>query len=684
MEKNLIFEIGVEEIPHGILTFTTAEFFRIAKEKLDEYGFVYKDVRVFSTPRRLALFITNLSEKTKEKIIEKKGPSVKAGFDENGNPTKALIGFLTACRAKIEEVKIQNNYTYLYLKEGGKPVKEIFPSFARDVIFSISFPKSMRWGNYSTSFVRPIRWVTVLYDGEEILFSLDGLPTRNITYGHRFLSTSVISLKDATEYEKALKENYVIPDPEERKKIIKDEVDKKARNLNARPIMGDKLLDELVNLVEFPVIAVGTFEKEFLTLPKEVLISEMVDHQKFVPLEKEDGTLLNKFLIVLNTFENPDIVRGNERVIRARFSDGRFFYDEDRKVKLEEYVPKLEGVMFARGLGTMKEKVERIIRLTEKLAKILKMEKFLENAKRVALLCKADLVTNMVYEFPELQGIIGYYYALESKENERVAKSIKEHYQPRFSGDDLPAFEEGILVSLADKFDNLFALYSVGNFVSGSKDPFALRRQTLGIIRILIEKKLNLDIYGFLNEVFEEYKNYLSVKKEEFEEKVKSFITTRTKTVLKEYCFEYDEIEAGITTEVSNIYDAYLRIEAIHSIRQTEDFKNLAIAFKRVKNIIKNEKKVEFNESLLIENAEKELYNLYKQNREKFLACVKSQNYQQAAKILAGFRPVVDRFFDEVLVMEKDEKIKNNRVALLYVIDELFLNLIDFEKIVVE
>jgi glycyl-tRNA synthetase beta subunit len=248
----------------------------------------------------------------------------------------------------------------------------------------------------------------------------------------------------------------------------------------------------------------------------------------------------------------------------------------------------------------------------------------------------------------------------------------------------LPAFEEGILVSLADKFDNLFALYSVGNFVSGSKDPFALRRQTLGIIRILIEKKLNLDIYGFLNEVFEEYKNYLSVKKEEFEEKVKSFITTRTKTVLKEYCFEYDEIEAGITTEVSNIYDAYLRIEAIHSIRQTEDFKNLAIAFKRVKNIIKNEKKVEFNESLLIENAEKELYNLYKQNREKFLACVKSQNYQQAAKILAGFRPVVDRFFDEVLVMEKDEKIKNNRVALLYVIDELFLNLIDFEKIVVE
>ncbi len=683
MGKTLLVEIGVEEIPHEILSQTLENLKSISTEKLQSYGFDYSNLKIMGTPRRLSLILENLSEKTKEKIVEKKGPSIKSAFDENGKPTKALLGFLSSNNATEKEVIKGNDYVYLKVKTGGKNLSEVLPDFLKESIFSLSFPKIMKWGESNISFVRPIRWLTVVYGQEKLKFSLENISTTDFTIGHRILSSSPVRIDNAGEYEKKLLEAYVVVDQNERKKVILNQIELKAKELKAKPIISDALLDTLVNLTEFPVVAIGEFEKDFLNLPKEVLISEMIEHQKYIPLENENGKLINKLLVVLNTLENHEIVKGNERVIRARFSDGKFFFDEDRKQKLESYLSKLEDVLFIKGLGNMKDKVERIKYLTEKIANFFGWNDVLRDALCVATLSKCDLVTNMVYEFPDLQGVIGYYYALHSGEKENVAKSIKEHYQPRFSGDSLPSCKEGILVSLADKIDNLFALYSRGNFVSGSKDPYGLRRQILGVIRILIECNLNLDIIRLMNESFQIYEKYLSITKEEFEEKIRNFITTRTKTVLKEYGFEFDEIEAGITV-VSDIYDAFLRIKAIHSLRQTEGFIKLALTFKRIKNIIRNEKVIELDEKLLTEEAEKKLYKLYKDNYNEFNKNFNEKNYEKCALILAGFKDTVDNFFDRVLVMDENEKLKNNRVALLSTIDKLFMQLIDFEKIVVE
>ncbi|MGC8765063.1 MAG: glycine--tRNA ligase subunit beta [Brevinematia bacterium] len=683
MVDNLLIEVGVEEIPHEILTQSLRDFENICREKLELYGFDYSEMKILGTPRRLSLILKDLSEKTKEKIVEKKGPSLKAAFDEKDKPTKALMGFLSSNNAKLNEVFKENGYVYLKQKTGGIDIRGLVGELVKEAIFSISFPKVMKWGESNISFVRPIKWITAIYGKDKISFTLENLSSSNVTYGHRILSVSPVKIERAIDYENILRNSYVIADYNERKKIILEGVEAKAKNLKAKPLLDERLLDTLINLTEFPVVSVGEFEEEFLSLPKEVLVSEMVEHQKYIPLENESGELINKFLIVLNTIENPEIIRGNERVIRARFSDGKFFYDEDRKVKLETYLPRLGEVLFIKGLGSMKDKVERIKFLTEKISNIFGWQDVLNDALRTAILSKCDLVTNMVYEFPELQGVIGYYYALHSGEKGNVAKSIKEHYQPRYSGDALPSYREGILVSLADKLDNLFALYSRGNFVTGSKDPYGLRRQTLGVIRILIECKLNLDILKLLSTSIEIYQGYLSISKEEFEEKVKNFITTRTKTVLKEYGFEFDEIEAGITT-VSDIYDAFLRIKAIHSLRQTEGFKDLALTFKRIKNIIKNEKIIKFKEELLIEEAEKKLYKLYKDSYNVINQHLEKKEYEKCAIALAGYRETVDEFFDKVLVMDENRELKDNRVALLSTIDKLFMGLIDFEKIVVE
>ncbi|MEJ5283972.1 MAG: glycine--tRNA ligase subunit beta [Brevinematales bacterium] len=684
MGKTLLIEIGVEEIPHGILTKTIEELKNKAKENLDSYGFEFSDFSVLATPRRLTLLINNLAEKTKEKVIEKKGPSLKAAFDENGNPTKALSGFLASNKAELKDIIKDNNYVYLKTKEGGTEINKILTEFVEKTIFSIDFPKTMRWGNGEISFVRPIKWISSIYGNNLVNVNIKNIPNVLYSFGHRILSPSKVELKSAEKYKETLKNTYVIVDQEERKSLILDGVNKKAESLQAKPILNEQLLDYLINLTEFPVVAIGEFEKEFLSLPEEVLISEMIEHQKYIPLEGKDGKLLNKFLIVLNTFETPEIIKGNERVIRARFSDGKFFFDEDRKIKLIDYLPRLKDVLFIKGLGSMYDKVERIKALTIKIIEKFGWQDEKEDATRVATLAKCDLVTNMVYEFPELQGVIGYYYALHSGENEKVATSVMEHYKPKFSGDKLPTYKSGLVVSLADRFDNLFALYSIGNYVSGSKDPYALRRQTLGIIRILIENKLHFNIEELLNESFELYKSYIKTSKEEFIEKVIDFITVRTKTVLKEYGFETDEIEAGLTSGISDIYDAFLRIKAINSLRKREDFINLATTFKRIKNIIKNQKITALNETLLKEDAEKKLFEFYRSKEKELIENLQQKNYEKFALTLATFRNVVDEFFDKVLVMDKDEKIKNNRIALLSTIDTLFSKLIDFEKIVIE
>lgn len=692
MSDNALLEIGIEEIPHEVLTGTLEQLGNLVRDKLAASGVETGKVSVFGTPRRLAVLLSGLNGKTPEKMVEKKGPSWQAAFDKEEKPTRALEGFLNANQAKKEDIQKKNisgaDYVFISKKEGGQNTKDILPGIFKGVISSIEFPKTMKWGEGKMTFVRPIRWIASLYNAGKMDMDLDGLKSSNVTYGHRVFGKDASEIKNSADYIDTLRSQSVLADPAERKNVILDLIAKMEKQTGAKAIVSDDLLDTLVNLTEFPHVTVGTFEPAFLDLPKEVLISEMVEHQKYIPLEDKNGKLVNKFIIITNTEPSDTIVQGNERVIRSRFSDGKFFFDEDRKKKLSDYVPGLKTISFARELGTLEDKAERIAANVSTIASIAKSGLDLgasaEDAKKAARLCKADLTTNMVREFTELQGIIGSYYAAHSGEKPNIAAAVREHYWPRFSGDSLPSANEGILVSLADRFDNLLAMYAKGNYVSGSKDPYALRRQTLGIIRILIEKKIHLDIRSLIAKALPLYEKYLTADKKDFEEKLLEFITSRIKTVLKEYGFSYDEIEAGITSNVADIYDAYLRLTAIHEARKTPDFTNLAIAFKRVKNIIKGLKAVEMDESLLQVPAEKDLYKTYNDNQKKFMAALKAMDYAGCVSILTSFKPAVDKFFDDVMVMDKDAKLKNNRVSLLSHIDEMFMNFIDFEKIVVE
>jgi glycyl-tRNA synthetase beta chain len=689
MTESVLLEIGVEEIPHEIITSAMEQLKTLCIEKLGKDGVVYGTVNIYGTPRRLAAVITGVEDKTPETVIEKKGPSLKASFDESGKPTKALTGFLESTRTKLEDIEKKEisggMYVTISRKEGGLETKSILPELLKSIITSFSFPKAMKWGSGDMRFVRPVRWIISLWGSEIIPFTINGIVSDNRSFGHRFLSGGKsFPVKQPDKYLEALRDNFVIADAMERKSIITEQVKNEASKFKAGPVLDESLLDTLVNLTEYPCPAVGTFEEDFLKLPKEVLISEMIEHQKYIPLLNADSELINRFIIITNMPVSEAIVKGNERVIRARFSDGKFFFDEDRKVKLEDYLPRLAEVSFAKGLGTLADKAERLRTIVSELSKMPGYGESLKNADRTALLCKADLVTGMVHEFTELQGIIGYYYALASMENINTAVSIREHYLPKFRGDALPSLPEGILVSLADRLDNLFALYARGNFVGGSKDPFGLRRQTLGIIRILIEKKIHLDIRMLFEKLLPLYEGFLTVKKEEFSDKINDFLTSRVKTVLKEYGFSYDEIEAGISGTVSDLYDAYLRLEAIHTARKSENFINLAIAFKRVKNIIKGQKAGKPDKSLLVEDAEKELNDALVKNGKAFLKTLKEGDYPQCVSILTSFRPYVDSFFEKVLVMDKDRDLKNNRIALLSEIDGLFMKIIDFEKIVIE
>ncbi len=688
MGSNVLFEIGTEEIPHEILTGTLTQLKENSIRKLNDASVEFGKLYVYGTPRRLAIEVFDLQDKTSEKVVEKKGPVASAAYDGDGKPTKALEGFLRSNNAQLSDIELKDTggaeYVFLTRKEGGVPVFKLLPEVLASIATSLAFPKAMRWGEGKFAFVRPVRWIVAVMNGETIPVQIGNVKAGNQSTGHRLLGNKPIRIDTPEDYKTLLKEKEVIVDQAERKAIIVDKIDKTAARLKARPVLGDSLLDTLVNLTEYPEIAVGKFEAQYLDLPKEVLISEMVDHQKFVPLEKDGGELINNFIIITNTTPNDAIVKGNERVIRARFSDGKFFWEEDRKKPLESCVGQLANVSFAKGLGTLLDKAGRMEKLAGILAKRAGYESCLANAGRVARLAKADLVTGMVGEFDELQGVMGYYYALHSGENVNVAVSVKEHYYPRFSGDALPSLPEGILVSLADRIDNLFALYSQGKFVTGSKDPYALRRQTLGIIRILIEKKLHLDFAELFETIEPLYEGFLAIDKKDFQTEILGFITTRIKTVFKEYGFAYDEIEAGIPADIADIYDSYLRVSAIHAVRQSEDFENLAVAFKRVKNILKDRTPSGLDDRLLREDAEKALRKAFADSTQPFADSVAKRDYAATVSILQSFRGPVDTFFDQVLVMDEDPALRANRIALLSGIDRMFAGFIDFDKIVVE
>ncbi len=686
MEKSeFFFEIGTEELPASFVTIGMELLQKNINELLKKNNIEFNKIEVFGTPRRIGFYIPEIALKQKDTLIEQTGPAKRVAFDDNGNPTKAAIGFAKSQGVDVKDLEIVNTPKGEYVavkkvikgKETYELLKEKFPEFMKSIVF----PKNMRWGTEKISFGRPIKWIVALLGEKVIDFKYGSYVSNNKSKGHRFLSPEEFEVKSYKQFIEELEKRWVIPNFEKRKNFLINEIDKIAKENNFLVEKDEELIEEVTNLVEYPFPVVGEFEKDFLKLPKEVVITTMKVHQKYFPVYDLNGKLLNYFITISNMkAKDMNIVKtGNERVIRARLNDANFFYEEDKKYKLDYFVEKLRKVVFYNKLGTSYEKMERFKDIAVYLANQLNPDK-VKVTERAAYLCKGDLETNMVYEFPELQGIMGKYYALHSGEPEEVANAIYEHYLPRFAGDEIPNSDPGAFISIADRIDSITGFFIINEIPTGNADPFALRRHALAIINIILKKGYRIS----LKELLDRSISLFMTKFEKIDENVKNqiieFIKQRFRNYMMEQ-FNYDEIDAVIDIDFDDIFRSFKKIEALHKMKNDENFANLITPFKRIANITK-----EWEESVVVKDyfvaeEEKELFKIFEQINEKFKELVKKEDYISALQELTKLRKPIDNFFDNVLVMEKDEKLKKNRLSLLKSIYNSFISVGDLKKL---
>lgn len=684
MGKDLLFEIGVEEVPHNYLSDVHYQMESIFRDFFSKNELRYSELKVFSTPRRLAVLVLDLPEKQNDKKIVKKGPAKSVAYTSDGKPTKALEGFLNSVSNLQGQLKtIKEGEKEFILFEGvqkGEETEILIKRNIPELVLKLKFPKVMRWSDINYQFVRPIRWVALVFGNEIIELEIANIKSSNISQGHRLIGKNV-EIKDPRDYERLLEEEgKVIPSPEKRKSIILNEIHKVENEFGCSAILPDHLLMDIVNLVEFPRCAIGTFDENFLDVPNEVLISEMIDHQKFIPLKK-DNKLINMFIIITNTYPNEKIVKGNEKVISARLSDGKFLYEEDLKKSLSFFIEKTKGLIFFGGLGTIYDKMERMEELSKNVLDILNIKDNKDDIIRSASICKFDLTTGVVYEFPELQGVIGYYYSKFFGESENVASFIKEHYKPVSFEDELPSTLGAGIVSIVDKLDNLFALYSAGKKVSGSSDPYSLRRQVIGVARICINYSLNLDISELFEMSKDLYRDFMSSHYREVKEEITQFVSNRLKSFLKEIGFRTDEVEATIK-KTTNPYDAYTRVKSLNEFRNKGEFVKVGVLFKRVRNIL-NDAGFLISKGvnpILLTDDEKVLYELVETKKVYIADLLKNRNYTKLLEELLEFQEPINNFFEKVFVMDENKKIRENRLSLLYELYRLFDDFIDFNS----
>lgn len=689
MSKYLL-EVGVEEVPARLLTDALDQLEKNAKKYLEEERISYDSITKYSTPRRLTLIINDIDERQKDLRESVKGPSKKIAFTEDGTPSKALEGFMRGQGVEIEDIVIEElngeEYVYANIVKEGRAVGEILPKIVPDMIKNIHFPKTMKWGGRNFRFIRPIRWIMSILDNKVVDFDFENIPVSNITRGHRFLGSSNIVLKNIDDYEKVLKENYVIVDREERKDIIiigaERLVKERGGNLDNDP----ELIEEITNIVEYPTPLIGQIKPEYLKLPKEVIITPMKEHQRYLPVLDDKGRLMPYFITVRNGDSNHlDIVtKGNERVLGARLEDAKFFYEEDLKLKLEDYAKKLDSLTFQEKLGTMREKVERIKEVGESICTSLDLgEETLKNVVRAAELAKADLVTGMVGEFSELQGIMGREYAEKSGENEIVSLAIEEHYLPRFSGDKLPTTTAGLVLSIADKIDTICGLFILDIKPTGSQDPFGLRRQALAIINMILDKRLNLNITEVIETslyVYVENKG-LAFDSNKVIGDLRKFFNTRIRNIYKDLGIRYDVIDAVVGDSIDNISEMKIKSEKISKWLETEDVASTLEAFNRVSNLAAKAETSQVDEELLTD-VEKELYTRYEVIKSLVGKLIASDEYDLALEELSNLENPINNFFDNIMVMVEDMDLRNNRLAILKLIDDLSLSICDLSKIV--
>ena len=666
MAKDLLFEIGAEEIPAGFMPNILGQLKTLAETKLNDAHLPFESIATYGTPRRLALIVKGLADTSAEISERHKGPSASIAYDADGNATKAAIGFARGKGLDVADLVVEDGYIYAETKTAGVPAKDIVSEMLPQLITGLNFPKSMHWGNLDAKFVRPVRWLLALLDEEVIPVEFATVQSGNVTRGHRFLGADEITIKNAASYVETLKENFVMVDQDARRELISKQLHDMAASKNASIVWDDDLLEEINYLVEWPTALCGGFEESYLALPDAAIITPMKDHQRYFPLVGQDGKLLPMFLTVRNGSDHSiEVVQaGNERVLRARLDDAKFFFNEDRKKPLIDRQDGLTKIVFQEGLGNLADKTERLL----KLGLVFGEECGLHEDAAVVLerateLAKTDLTTGMVTEFTELQGVMGKEYALLDGESPEVAEAIFEQYLPRFAGDVLPQTEAGKVLSIIDKVDNIVATFSRGLIPTGSQDPYALRRQTIGILNILLGSEWNISLRPIFKASME-LLNVAADKQEELLNQVEEFFTLRLKNIFLDREVPHHVIDLLLSNNELSVADAEGLVNALLANRIDENVE-LVQAYTRMYNLVKDVEYTGVNSDLLKEDAEKALFEAASKASEASLAAWEANDYTAVVAVPATLVPAINKFFEDVMVMDKDEAIKANRLQLV-------------------
>ena len=684
MSKTLLLEIGTEEVPAHVMPGILSQLKENAAKTFEELRIEYKNIKTLGTPRRSALLVEGLAEQQADLSKENRGPAVNIAFDADGNPTKAAQGFARGQGVKPEELVTKDGYVYAMVHEKGGQTVDLLGETLKGLVDGLNFPNNMHWADLDYKFIRPLRWLVALYGQDVIDFEVANVKSGRTSRGHRFLSEGDFEIANADDYVEACRKASIIVDQNERCEMIRQQIAEVAAANGGQAEVNEDLLEEVLYLVEYPTALCGKFDEKYLALPAEAVITPMRDHQRYFPVLK-DGQLLPLFITIRNGGKEhlETVQHGNERVLRARLEDAQFFFDEDRKKTLEQHGEKLKTVVFQDGLGTIYDKALRLEVLAGYIADAIGAnEQDKKDAVRAAKLAKADLVTGMVTEFTELQGVMGREYALLDGETKAVAQAIDEHYMPRFAGDSQPASVAGRIVSLADKIDTIVGTFSRGLIPTGSQDPFALRRQALGIVNMLKEAQYHISLSQLVAKAMELLKIADAGQQAKLQNDVADFMKLRLKNVLADAGIRYDVVDAVFVT-VDDIYGVFLRAQAVNEAVK-QDMEKTIQAFVRTGNIARKAEEVQaaVEAGLWAEQVEKDLYKAYEAAASKVEKEVAAQDYAGAIATLSQLAAPIDAFFDGVMVMDKDEKIKNNRLGLLKLVDNLVCQVADFSKIV--
>lgn len=684
--KDLLFEIGTEEMPSAPLYKAALQLEVEARSALESANLGFKSIKVMHTPRRLVLMVDALDEQAQDVTAIHKGPAKSVGYTPEGEPTRAVEGFARGKGVSVDDLEIRTvdgvEYIYAVVEVSGAKSSEILPKLLSDLITSLDWQKSQRWGSGSVRFVRPVRWLLALYGGTVVPVTFGDLTASNITRGHRFLAPQSVEIKSMREYERVLEGNSVIVSQDKRRSMILTGIEELSKPYGEAHI-DDAVLAEVVNLVEFPNGIVGSFDENFLEVPSEMLVSAMSKHQRYFPIRRTDGSLDNRFVVISNGDPSAQatIIAGHERVLRARLADADFFFLEDQKISLDKWSERLEGIVFQKKLGTIHDKVKRITRLVEYLARIFGVDEEVSNtAITAAQFSKFDLATSSVIEFTDLQGTMGSYFALAAGLDESVATAIREHYAPRFSGDAIPTTTAGYLVAMADKIDTIAGIFSIGQQPKATSDPFALRRAAIGILQIALHG-ISLDTNVLIAEALSAY-DFAEADRERIAQEMQAFFKTRLASLMKAQGFAGDTVEAVLSVGGAVPTDAFARARALHDFRtaNSEAMDDLSAAFKRAVRLADSSAGYDIDDALLTDPEVEFAVRLTEtaQLSEEFFA---SGNYEAILDLFADLRGPIDTFFENVMVMDEDLAVRKNRLALLNVFVQLFLEFADFGKL---